>query len=87
MSNFKKERQELLLKLRSNRKRNQVTLVTSTKQPEQHFAAQIATDLLPVFYELFKEGAEEHEVDLILYSSGGMIDAPWPIVNLMMFQY
>jgi len=86
MSNFK-ERQALLLKLKSNRKRNLVTLITSTKQPEQHFAAQIATDLLPVLYELFKERTEEHKVDLMLYSSGGMIDAPWPIVNLIREYY
>jgi len=86
MSNFE-ERKPLLLKLKSHRKRNLVTLITSTKQPEQHFAAQIATDLLPVFYELFKEGTEEHNVDLLLYSSGGMIDAPWPIVNLIREYY
>jgi len=86
MSNFE-ERKALLLKLKSHRERNLVTLVTSTKQPEQHFAAQIATDLLPVFYELFKEGTEEHKVDLMLYSAGGMIDAPWPIVNLIREYY
>ena len=86
MSNFQ-ERKALLLKLKSHRKRDPVTLITSTKQPEQHFAAQIATDLLPVFYELFKERTEEHKVDLMLYSAGGMIDAPWPIVNLIREYY
>jgi len=84
MSNFK-ERQVLLLFSLSNRAC--LTLITSTKQPEQHFAAQIATDLLPVLYELFKERTEEHKVDLMLYSSGGMIDAPWPIVNLIREYY
>jgi hypothetical protein len=86
MSNFK-ERQALLLKLKSHRKRNLITLITSTKKPEHHFAAQIATDLLPVFYELFQEGTKERNVDLMLYSAGGMIDAPWPIVNLIREYY
>ena len=63
MSDYKK-RQALISEIIAHRKRNVMTLVTSTKQPEQHFAAQIATDLLPVFYELLKEKREGPEFDL-----------------------
>lgn len=40
-----------------------------------------------MFYELFKEGTKERKLDLMLYSAGGMIDAPWPIVNLIREYY
>lgn len=86
MTSFK-ERQDLFLKSISYRKRNLMALVTSTKQPEQHFAAQIATDVLPIFYELLKERDAEQQLDLMLYSAGGQIDAPWPIVNLIREYY
>lgn len=82
MSGYK-QRQALISEIIAHRKRNLVTLVTSTKQPEQHFAAQIANDLLPIFYELLKGEEKEAEFDLLIYSSGGQIDSPWPIVNLI----
>lgn len=86
MSDYK-QRQKLISELMAHRKRNVMTLVTSTKQPEQHFAAQIANDLLPIFYELLREKTEGPEFDLLIYSSGGQIDAPWPIVNLIKEYY
>jgi len=64
-----------------------MALVTSTKQPEQHFAAQLAMDTLPIFYELLKEKKGGGKVDLLIYSSGGQVDAPWPIVNLIREYY
>lgn len=82
MSNYD-ERKKLFSEIISHRNRDFITLVTSTKKPEQHFAAQIADDVIPVFYELFKSKENKNEVDLFLYSSGGMVDAPWPIVNLI----
>jgi len=82
-----KQRQNLLSELIKHTNRDLITLVTSTKQPEQHFAAQIATDILPIFYDIFKGKGAEDKLDLLLYSAGGQIDAPWPIVNLMREYY
>jgi len=82
MSNYQ-VRQPLLAEYKAIRKRDVLTLVTSTKEPAEHFAAQIAVDLLPVFYSLLKNPAEHKAIDLILYSAGGQIDAPWAIVNLI----
>ena len=86
MSNYK-QRQKLISKFIAHRKREVITLVTSTKQPEEHFAAQIAMDLLPIFYELLKEKKGGAEFDLLIYSAGGQVDAPWPIVNLIREYY
>lgn len=86
MSNYK-QRQNLLAELMEHRNRDLVSIVTSTKKPEQHFAAQIATDVLPILYEIFRGKAAKDKLDLFLYSSGGQLDAPWPIVNLMREYY
>lgn len=86
MSNYK-QRQNLLSELMKHRNRDLVSIVTSTKKPEQHFAAQIATDVLPILYDIFRGKAAKDKLDLFLYSSGGQLDAPWPIVNLMREYY
>ncbi len=86
MSNYK-QRQALFSEFSAHRKRDVMALVTSTKKPEQHFATQLAMDTLPLLYELLKEKKEGGKFDLIIYSSGGQVDAPWPIVNLIREYY
>ncbi|MFH0847379.1 MAG: hypothetical protein V1894_04925 [Chloroflexota bacterium] len=82
MSNYE-HRKGLFQQLKDKRRRDILALVTSTKQPEEHFAAQIALDLLPLFYSLLKNNGQIKELDLLVYSSGGQIDAPWALVNLI----
>ena len=86
MSSFA-DRKQLFDELATHRKRKSVTLVTSTKKPEQLFAAQIAQDILPVFYDIFRGRTREDKLDLLIYSSGGQIDTPWPLVNLIREYY
>ena len=86
MSSFT-DRQKLFDQLATHRKRKLVTLVTSTKKPENLFAAQIAQDILPVFYDIFRGRTHEDKLDLLIYSSGGQIDTPWPLVNLIREYY
>lgn len=82
MSDFN-SRQKLFDELYEHRKRRIITFVTSQKKPEPLFATQIAQDALPVFYEILKEGNLGDKIDLLLHSSGGQIDTPWPLVNLI----
>ncbi len=82
MSDFQK-RQELFDQLSSHRQRTLLTLVTSTKKPEQLFATQIAQDILPLFYQILGGISKGEKLDILIYSSGGQIDVPWPLVNLM----
>ena len=87
MDNYTK-RKKLLEKFQVKRKRDLITLVTSTKQPEEHFGTQIAMDVLPILYSLMKgKKQEQKKIDLFLYSSGGQIDAPWAIVSLIREYY
>lgn len=82
MSNFQK-RQELFDQLSSHRQRTLLAVVTSTKKPEQIFATQIAQDILPLFYQILGGISKGAKLDILMYSSGGQIDVPWPLVNLM----
>lgn len=82
MSNFN-TRQKLFDKLYEHRKRRIITFVTSHKKPEPLFATQIAQDALPLFYEILRDGNIGDKIDLLLHSSGGQIDTPWPLVNLI----
>jgi hypothetical protein len=86
MSTYK-DRQKLFDQLISHRKRKVATLITSTKKPEQMFATQIAQDILPIFYDVLKQEAGGRELDLIIHSSGGQIDTPWPFINLIREYY
>lgn len=81
MSNHK-ERQRLFDQLFAHRQRTLLTLITSTKKPEL-FATQIAQDILPIFYQILSGMQKGLKLDILIYSSGGQIDVPWPLVNLL----
>lgn len=82
MSNYQ-ARKKLFDQLSSHRERTLLTLITSTKKPEQLFATQIAQDILPLFYHLLSGMPKGLKLDILIYSSGGQIDVPWPLVNLL----
>lgn len=88
MSNYEYRKNQFNL-FKEKRGRDLLTLITSTKQPEEHFAAQIAVDTLPIIYSLINgsETNKDKTIDLIIYSAGGVIDAPWAIVNLIREYY
>ena len=80
-------RRELFKELSEHRGRDLITLVTSTKKPENIFSAQIAGDVIPVIYDILKGSPNGGKLDILLYTAGGHIDAPWPIVNLIREYY
>ncbi len=82
MSNFS-FRKSLFNKLSEHRGRKVITLITSHKKPEPLFATQIAQDALPIFYEILKKQKSGVGIDLLIHSSGGQIDTPWPLINLI----
>jgi len=81
------DRRKLFKELSESRGRDLIALVTSTKKPENLFAAQIAGDLIPVFYQTLKSNRNGKKLDLLLYTAGGQVDAPWPIINLLREYY
>lgn len=57
--------------------------ITGDKKPSEIFSAQIHPEVLPFFYELLKDNTDKKKISLMLFSNGGVLEAPWPIVNLI----
>lgn len=56
---------------------------TSDKQPLELFSTQIATDIVPIFDKHLYKIGKKKKISLFLYSSGGSLDTPWPLVCLL----
>lgn len=73
-----------LAKFAEYRKANSlIVYFTSDKAPESFFSAHIASDILEIFYKQLKGKGHTKKISILLYTSGGKIDAPWPIVSLL----
>jgi len=57
-----------------------ITYLTSDRAP---FPAQIALDVLPLFYQTLQSIKKTKKISLFLFSTGGNLDAPWPLVNMI----
>ncbi len=56
------------------------------KTPNPHLLiTNVALDVLPIFNEHLGKMQSAERIDLFLYTTGGMLNAPWPIVNLIRF--
>ncbi|MBI4671786.1 MAG: hypothetical protein HY741_08985 [Chloroflexi bacterium] len=73
-------RSSLIRDLEQVRNTRVVAYLTSDRQP---FVAQIALDVLPLFYQTLQAIGKVEKLSLFLYSSGGNLDAPWPLLNLV----
>lgn len=71
---------DLIAALENNRSSRVITYLTSDRDP---FRAQMALDVLPLFYQILKSIGHTQKISLFLYSAGGNLDAPWPLMNLM----
>ena len=71
---------EELRKIEQNRSSRVIAYLTGDKP---NFPAKIAPDVIPIFYEHLKSIGRTSKLSLFLYSTGGSLDAPWPLVNLL----
>lgn len=70
-------------KLEEERSSRVIVYFTGEKQPPQQFATQIAIDVLPYFQEILENFGKVKKISLVLNTSGGSLEAPWPLVNLV----
>jgi hypothetical protein len=62
---------------------SKVILYFTGEKPPQ-FGTQIAIDALPLFREILEGlGQNNKKISLVLNTSGGQLEAPWPLVNLI----
>ncbi|MCL4416086.1 MAG: hypothetical protein M1371_04060 [Actinobacteria bacterium] len=79
------------VKLESNinnlvNKRNSNALliyITGDKRPTDNFGAQVHPEVLPIFYEHLKLIGKQKKISLLLYTTGGALETPWALVNLI----
>lgn len=60
-----------------------IVYITSDKEPGNIFSTQIAPDVLPYFKKILKKIGDTKKITLALYTNGGLLDTPWPLVNLI----
>jgi ATP-dependent protease ClpP protease subunit len=60
-----------------------ITYITGDKVPEDLFSTQIAGDVIPLFYKHLSKIGQKNKISLFLYTIGGQLEAPWPIISLI----
>lgn len=73
-----------LEKLLKNRHSDAFLLyITGDKRPVESFGSQVHPEVIPLFYEHLKLIGKKNKISLILYTSGGALETPWALVNLI----
>jgi len=72
----------IIEQLEEERGSKAILYFTGEKPPQ--FGTQVATEVLPLLKEILEKlGQKNKKISLILNTSGGQLEAPWPIVNLI----
>ncbi|MBI2429488.1 MAG: hypothetical protein HYV29_11970 [Ignavibacteriales bacterium] len=72
-----------LKELQKNRKSKLIIYCLGDRVPGQIFSTKIALDAIPYFEKILISEGKQKKISLFLYSTGGNIDTPWPLVNLI----
>jgi len=81
----KKTRQkDIIEQIEANRGSKAIVYFTGEKNPLEQFGTQVAIDILPLFRDVLENiGKNINKISLILNTSGGSLEVPWPLVNLI----
>lgn len=88
IKNTRVRRKELIREIENIRQAKLLTYLTGDRPsvgiPDRNFLfAKVAVDVLPILNNHLKRLGEAAKLDLFLYTTGGALEAPWPIVNLI----
>jgi hypothetical protein len=90
INNTREKRKELIKKIEDLRQSKVIVYITGnrmtqkTVNPSMLFT-NVALDVFPILHQHLRKIQDTEKIDLFLYTIGGMLDAPWPIVNLIRF--
>ena len=74
---------ENLSRLAASRKSDEIIIYfTGDRNPPELFPTQIAPDVITIFDKHLYKLGKKKKISLFLYTSGGLLEAPWPIVSL-----
>jgi hypothetical protein len=77
---------ETIKNLEQGRKSKVICYLTSDKPapPPLAFATQVAIDVLPLFTDILENfNKKPNKISLVIDTTGGNLNAPWPLVNLI----
>jgi len=60
-----------------------IAYITSDRRPPKVVGSQVALDVLEPFYAHLKSIGKCEAIALLLYTTGGNLDTPWPLINLI----
>ncbi|MFZ2907743.1 MAG: hypothetical protein WA014_01170 [Minisyncoccia bacterium] len=60
-----------------------IVYITGDRKPEQLLSTQVASDILPYFKKILRKIDHTSKITLALYTNGGHLETPWPLVNLI----
>lgn len=81
LSMARAQRKEQIEALERLRKRRVVVYITGDRQP--NLGTQIAGDVFPMIYDLLSRIGRVPELDLFIYSTGGITMVAWGLINLL----
>ncbi len=56
-------------------------LIRSGDQIITGLSTQVSVEVLPFFDEILKSFDETQKISLVIYTNGGLIETPWPLVS------
>lgn len=57
--------------------------ITGDKRPTENFGTQVHPEVVPLFYQHLSKIGKKKKISLLLYTSGGALETPWALVNLI----
>jgi ClpP class serine protease len=78
-----KDKKDIITELETLRQSKVIVYITGDKTPNETFATGVASDMLPLFKKILKSFGKTPKITLVIYTNGGTIDTPWPLVNLI----
>lgn len=79
----KEKRQEALTALEKQRNSKIIVYFLGDRAPGPIFNTNVASDVVPYFESILSRQGKVKKRSLFLYSTGGNIDTPWMLVNLI----
>jgi hypothetical protein len=87
IKNTRERRKELIKKIEDLRQSKIIVYITgdrrTLKTNPNLLITNVALDVLRILYQHLEKIQSTEKIDLFLYTAGGMLGAPWPIVNLI----
>lgn len=60
-----------------------ISYLTGDKLPVELFPTKVGMDIIEIFANHLSKIGKKNKISLFLYTSGGVLEAPWPLISLL----